>query len=247
MAGDWIKVEHATIDKPEVALFSELLGVPVAQGFGLLVMFWMWCDRNSRNGVVTHASRMSVDTITHTPGFSAALEAIGWGEFDDSTRTMTLPNFTRHNENTAKTRALGQKRASTFREQDRYETVTRVEKRTEEKSKGVKASTAPKGASNRKTPPPEGFSVSTSVQDWAAKNGHTRLPERLEHFLGKCRANNYRYADWDAAFMGAVRDDWAKFGAANADPRLTVVGQVTAKNLERWIASEGEKDGTTGP
>jgi hypothetical protein len=133
MAGDWIKVEHATVDKPEVALFSELLGVPVPHGFGLLVVFWMWCDKHSRDGLVTQVSRMSVDTVTHTPGFAAALEAIGWGQFDDVGRALTLPNFIRHNEAPAKSRALTRERMKRKRDAVSVTTAS-PEKRREEKS-----------------------------------------------------------------------------------------------------------------
>lgn len=63
---------------------------------------------------------------------------------------------------------------------------------------------------------PEGFGISARVQAWADQKGHTRLQERLEHFIGKCRANGYTYADWDEAFMSAIRDDWAKLPASAA-------------------------------
>lgn len=57
---------------------------------------------------------------------------------------------------------------------------------------------------------PADFGVSERVKVWAAEKGHARLYERLEHFKGKALANGYTYADWDEAFMGAIRDDWAK-------------------------------------
>lgn len=61
---------------------------------------------------------------------------------------------------------------------------------------------------------PEGFGVSERVRAWAKEKGHDRLDERMEHFKGKALANGYTYADWDEAFMGAVRDDWAKLPPA---------------------------------
>lgn len=64
---------------------------------------------------------------------------------------------------------------------------------------------------------PEGFGISDRVRKWAAEKGYSRLDERLEHFIGKARANGYTYADWDEALMGAVRDDWAKL-ADKPDP-----------------------------
>ena len=68
----------------------------------------------------------------------------------------------------------------------------------------------------RKTPIPADFAVSERVAKWAEAKGHTRLPERLEQFVGAAKARGYEYADWDEAFMAAVRDDWAKFGKADS-------------------------------
>lgn len=60
------------------------------------------------------------------------------------------------------------------------------------------------------TPIPENFSVSDRVNTWASKNGFGFLDKRLEHFRGLAIAKGYVYADWDQAFMNAIRDDWAK-------------------------------------
>lgn len=68
----------------------------------------------------------------------------------------------------------------------------------------------------RKFPIPEGFAISERVTRWAREKGYGRLPERFEHFVGVSRARAYEYADWDEAFMNAVRDDWAKLGTSKA-------------------------------
>ena len=60
-----------------------------------------------------------------------------------------------------------------------------------------------------KTLIPESFVVSERVASWAAKKGFYLLDEHLEAFKAKCAANGYTYADWDAAFQEAVRQDWA--------------------------------------
>lgn len=62
---------------------------------------------------------------------------------------------------------------------------------------------------------PENFAVSDRVSQWAAQKGHTRLDERLEHFVGTAKARGYAYADWDQAFMNAIREDWAKLGKSS--------------------------------
>lgn len=72
---------------------------------------------------------------------------------------------------------------------------------------------------------PDGFGISARVEAWAKEKGHTRLSERLEHFIGKCRANGYTYADWDEGFMGAIRDDWAKFPAGTVAPSAVQSGK----------------------
>lgn len=65
---------------------------------------------------------------------------------------------------------------------------------------------------SRRTPKasiPEDFGISERVASWAAMKGFGLLDEHLESFKAKCAANGYAYADWDAAFQEAVRQDWA--------------------------------------
>ena len=64
---------------------------------------------------------------------------------------------------------------------------------------------------------PADFEVSDRVKAWAAKGGFTQLEQHMDAFKLKAAAKGYVNADWDAAFMGAVRDDWA--GLRNADKR----------------------------
>ena len=61
-------------------------------------------------------------------------------------------------------------------------------------------------------PLPPDFGISEAVKAWAEKRGHSRLDEHLEAFKAKAKAKGYEYADWDSAFMEAVRGDWAKLG-----------------------------------
>ena len=72
-----------------------------------------------------------------------------------------------------------------------------------------------------KVPMPADFGISERVKAWAAEKGHTRLELHLESFKSKCAAHGYTYADWDAALMEAIRNDWAKLPppAPSAVPR----------------------------
>jgi len=126
MAGDWIKVEHATLDKPEVGYFAEMLGVKADEALGILLRFWVWLDRNARNGCVTHVTQQSLDTTMHCPGFSSSIVTVGWAEMDSATNTLRVPNFERHNETPAKTRSSNAERQAKYRAKQRNESnVTR--------------------------------------------------------------------------------------------------------------------------
>jgi hypothetical protein len=219
MAGDWIKVEHATLDKPEVLRMAELLGIKRREMLGLLLDFFVWLDRNSCHGCVTHMSRMSLDDVTHMAGFSAALCDVGWASIDDITGIMTLKNWDRHNGNPAKTRALAKDRKVTQRSRKGHSnTVTREEKR---RDKPIHTASVV----HRPTSLPADFSISERVRAWATEKGHRRLDARLEHFVGYAKRSGKKYVDWDEAFMSAIREDWAKLGAqepARADGGLRV-------------------------
>jgi hypothetical protein len=65
-------------------------------------------------------------------------------------------------------------------------------------------------AKSKKTAMPEGFAVSARVAAWAKEKSFDRVDEHLQAFARKCAANGYQYADWDAALMEAIREDWAK-------------------------------------
>lgn len=62
---------------------------------------------------------------------------------------------------------------------------------------------------------PKDFSISDEVRAWAKENGHSRLEERLSHFITVSKAKAYEYADWDSAFRNAISGDWAKLAKSN--------------------------------
>ncbi|MFX9523435.1 hypothetical protein ABTO55_08380 [Acinetobacter baumannii] len=102
---------------------------------------------------------------------------------------------------------------------------------------------------NQKTTVPENFEISEQVRIWAASKNFGDLEQHLEYFVSKAAANGYKYADWDAAFKTAIRDDWAKLRT----PRYPNQGyqsaaQQTANEHDRWRQAEqqafGERDVT---
>lgn len=104
MAGDWIKIEHALPQKTEVFGIARRVGQSRAEVVGRLVTFWSWADENSVDGNNLTLTSQEVDEIVGLPGFAAAMRAEGWlGGRDNS---LQLPNWQRHNGNSAKARAL---------------------------------------------------------------------------------------------------------------------------------------------
>lgn len=73
------------------------------------------------------------------------------------------------------------------------------------------------GKGSRKTSLPGNFTISDRVRQWAEEKGHNNLEAHLENFKLQCEAKGYQYKDWDAAFMNAVRNNWAKIEKRGRD------------------------------
>jgi DNA replication protein DnaT len=106
----WIKIATSTPDKPEVFKLSELLRIDPNEALGKLVRFWLWADGQTTDGNAASVSKALLDRITHQPGFTDALVSVGW--LTQSGESFYIPNFERHNGNSAKSRALTAKRVA---------------------------------------------------------------------------------------------------------------------------------------
>jgi hypothetical protein len=113
MAGDWIKVQHALPDKPEVVQMASLLGIDQDSVTGKLIRLWIWADQQTTDGNALTVTDSFLDRVTFAPGFGTALRTVGWLTGEDG--ELCLPNFDRHNGTTAKTRANGLKRVQASR------------------------------------------------------------------------------------------------------------------------------------
>ncbi len=139
MAGDWIKFELATPDKPEVWAIAASLSIDPDAVVGKLMRVWGWFDQQTETGNAPSVSKMLLDRLVGVTGFCKAVIDAGWMLDDGS--TLTLPHFDRHNGKTAKNRALTAKRVAGHKAKtnaEGNEKVTQVplpreEKRREEK------------------------------------------------------------------------------------------------------------------
>jgi hypothetical protein len=135
MAGEWIKVEIGLPEKPEVLKVARLLNIHRDQVVGTMVRFWAWAGANSVDGFVTHVALRDVDDVVGCQGFASALRSVGW-LLEAGENRLSIPNFDRHNGQSAKKRALTSSRQERFRNApvDASVTLTALpEKRREEK------------------------------------------------------------------------------------------------------------------
>jgi hypothetical protein len=161
MAGDWIKMERATPDKPEVWEISDALDMDPDAVVGKLFRVWCWFDQHTECGHAPSVTKRLLDRAVGVTGFCQAVIDAGWME-DDGV-SLILPNFDRHNGKTAKNRALALERKKKQRynvtdtsRSNRDASVTREEKRREEKNKenplGTSQGDAPKDGPDDYTP-----------------------------------------------------------------------------------------------
>lgn len=141
MAGDWIKIQHVTPDKPEIMRIAEILNVSENEVLGGLVRFWAWCDFQSRDGHAIGVTRISLSRLTGVTGIYDAMVQVGW--LIEDSHGVHVPHFDYHLSENAKGRGLAQKRKQKHRSNnvtqesrlERDKNGTREEKRREDNTK----------------------------------------------------------------------------------------------------------------
>lgn len=141
MAGDWIKMRNDLADDPAIIGMAARLNVDEFSIVGRLHRFWSWADRHSRDGHATGVTKAWIDRYVQCDGFADALETCAWLVVENN--GVTIPNFDRHNGESAKKRGLATDRkrkqrsvtnsSTDMSRNERDESVTREEKRREDK------------------------------------------------------------------------------------------------------------------
>lgn len=222
MAGDWIKVEITTPDKPEVFQMAEMLSLPPDEVLGKLIRVWIWADQHTRDGNAPSVTKALLDRYAAVTGFAAAMISVGW--LLESGGRIQFPHFDRHNGKTAKTRALGAKRTQAHRSgnasvtmpalQDRYDGVTDSlpEKRREEIEK--------------KAPPAETriAEPQTLPRDFPDHPSEVVIPAKVN--TPDCHR--------------AMRD-WQRHLDAGGAPNAVIPGSPQEQHLWQWAGRMGPK------
>ena len=107
MAGDWIKVEKATPDKPEIRHIARACEVSIGEAFAAWFRLWCYLDCATADGEVRFLKPEDCDDVARLPGIGEALShdhGCGWIVFH--ARGATVANWDRHIGESAKQRAL---------------------------------------------------------------------------------------------------------------------------------------------
>ena len=142
MAGDWIKLQKDTFDKPEVLAIATRMGIDPDAVVGKLGRIWSWFDTHTVDGNASCVTFSFIDRYVGVTGFAEQVALVGW--LVQNGYDLTLPNFGYHNGETAKTRALAKNRVEKHRSNanGNAPSVTKSlpEKRREEKNKDIRPS-----------------------------------------------------------------------------------------------------------
>lgn len=187
-----------------------------AQGYGI---YWYCLELIARNvekhnltfelehdaELIADDFKLSSDLVQHIMTFMVDI-----GLFENTNGIITcLKMATRADEYTQQIMRDNKKLSLSLVTPDSVPRISEVieEKRIEEKRAN-------------KAPIPKDFTISERVISWANQNGHRDLQKHLDNFILVAQSNNYKYTDWDAAFMRAIKDNWAK--VASKEVRLSL-------------------------
>jgi DNA replication protein DnaT len=113
MAGDWLKVEKDTPEKPEILALATALNITTEEAFGRCFKVWRWADSHTVDGNARVTQMCALDSIAGLDGFSQALLDVGW--LQARSGSLVIPHFDRHMGQSGKRRALTASRVAEHR------------------------------------------------------------------------------------------------------------------------------------
>ena len=102
---------------------------------GKLLRVWAWFDEQTESGNALSVTKHLLDRQVGVIGFCDALQNVGW--LDENNEYIFIPNFDRHNSQTAKTRALTAERVAKMRQLKDLETLEKLSSNANSVTKSV--------------------------------------------------------------------------------------------------------------
>lgn len=255
MAGDWIKMQVSLPEKPEVWQIAGALSIDADSVVGKLLRVWAWFDTHTEDGNARGVSFPLVDRVAGVAGFAEAMFLAGWLEQNGT--VLTLPKFTRHNGKTGKNRALTNERVANHRKnkdlaapeacnaESVTKTVTREEKRREEKTKRESADSRAAAASPLSrgcrlpkdwTPEPEQVAFAESL---GIRNAAPELAKFRDHWAAQPGQKGVK-TDWTATWRNWLRRaaEHTASKPGKPEPSLTVPDGGLAERTAALLAAQ---------
>lgn len=146
MSDEWIKYRVGLPTNPRVVKLAGILKKPVHHITGALMAFWAVGDQHTTDGVLDGYTPEVVDDLIGIRGFADALQVVGWLEVGEG--FVTIPNFDKHNSQSAK------RRASKAKDMARYRGHSVDDERPQNDHNVTTKRPPDKTRQEKKTPPP---------------------------------------------------------------------------------------------
>jgi len=241
MAGDWIKMRPSLLTSPKVnGIARELEGVKevtktLSIGFNgsmseivtrnvmrnvtvaSLLVIWGAANEHTTDGIFHNADLSDLDDMVGIPGFGAAMESVGWAEYDEENCAVILPNFNEYNtcagERTAsaKTSAQRQKEYRDRKKLQQSDVTSDVtsNRREEKRREDIKPTSQPGAVGSEKFQMHIGWMPSVHVADLAKQANVTIKPEKLPEFIAHWLTQTAQrtQSEWDKALLQSAMHD----------------------------------------
>lgn len=235
MAGDWIKMRTDLADDPAVIVLSESCGLDPDTVVGKLHRLWSWADKHTADGNAVGVTYAFLDRYLSVPGFAEIMEQVGWLTTDGA--VLTIPNFDKHNGQSAKKRCLtAQRKAKCVERKGNARSVTKTFPR-EEKRRDSNTPLPPL-SENRLSEP-----LAKAADDWLAYRGKAFKPRAYTAFITRIqkraamhgeaavidamqRAMSQGYKGWDF-------DEWFEKRSTGQPPPGKQFLEVTPDEFKR--------------
>lgn len=247
MAGDWLKFDKSTPDKPEVFEIASQLQIDPDSVVGKLMRVWSWFDSHTEDGNALRVTPALLDRCAGHAGFVAAMQLVGWMVIENG--GCRLPKFDRHCGATAKKRALGKNRTEKSRSSNAVSVTPSVtealpEKRREEKKEQkTRSSDDDLDASFEEfwRVYPRKVAKQSAMKAWAKLKPDGELAAVIvadvvaQAQTPEWRKDNWRFAPHPATYLNGKR--WTDEGAGAGDGAFGEAsdGGADADPLGPWL------------
>ncbi len=139
MAGDWIKMRVDLWDDPRAVRMASMLKANKATVCGALYRVWALGDQYTADGRLVGYTAETLDDSLGIPGFCEALRQVGWLLVEPD--AVVIPDFAKHNGQSAKRRAQERDRKQLVRnpsasDADKKRTRSGLEGEGEDRGRG---------------------------------------------------------------------------------------------------------------